>query len=70
MSFIFPSNEILKCYGVTALWRQSYLRGKSTLIWKKHFHRQNVNYSGSGTKHFHQKKKRGCPSRMASLYLN
>jgi hypothetical protein len=28
MSFIFPSNEILKCYGVTALWRQSYLRGK------------------------------------------
>ncbi|MBQ2341789.1 MAG: hypothetical protein II385_03990, partial [Bacteroidaceae bacterium] len=49
--------EILKCYGVTALWRQSYLRGKSTLIWKKHFHRQNVNYSGSGTKHFHQKKR-------------
>ena len=44
MSFIFPSNEILKCYGVTALWRQSYLRGKKTIIFAKklffvlHFH--------------------------------
>ena len=35
MSFIFPSNEILKCYGVTALWRQSYLRGKKTIIFAK-----------------------------------
>ena len=35
MSFIFPSNEILKCYGVTALWRQSYLRGKKIIFAKK-----------------------------------
>ena len=35
MSFIFPSNEILKCYGVTALWRQSYLRGKKQLFLQK-----------------------------------
>ena len=70
MSFIFPSNEILKCYGVTALWRQSWLRGKSTLIWKNISIDKMSIIQVQVPSTFIKKKKRGCPSRMASLYLN